>query len=95
MAGHRESVFIPERLEAWKAGRTGVPYVDAAMRMLAQTGWLNMRLRGTVVSFALNELWLPWREVGLHLAREFLDYDGPFTGAKYRSTPVQPRAASP
>lgn len=76
LAGHREGVFIPAWLEAWKAGRTGVPYVDAAMRMLAQTGWVNMRLRGTVSSFALNELWLPWREVGLHLAREFLDYDG-------------------
>lgn len=75
--GQRESVFIPEWLEAWKTGRTGVPYVDAAMRMLARTGWINMRLRGTVASFALNELWLPWRDVGLHLAREFLDYDAP------------------
>lgn len=73
--GVREGVFIPEWLSAWQAGQTGVPYVDAAMRMLAQTGWLNMRLRGTVISFALNELWLPAREVGLHLAREFLDYD--------------------
>lgn len=74
-AGQREGIAIPEWLDAWREGRTGVPYVDAAMRMLAQTGWLNMRLRGTVVSFALNELWLPWRDVGLHLAREFLDYD--------------------
>ena len=71
----REGLFVAEWLEAWKAGRTGVPYVDAAMRMLAETGWLNMRLRGTVTSFAVNELWLPWRQVGLHLAREFLDYE--------------------
>lgn len=71
----REGVFVPEWLEAWKTGRTGVPYVDAAMRMLATTGWLNMRLRGTVTSFAVNELWLPWQMVGLHLAREFLDYE--------------------
>lgn len=74
-AGVREQEPWPEALEAWKEGRTGYPYVDAAMRQLAHTGWLNMRLRGTVVSFALNELWLPWREVGLHLAREFLDYE--------------------
>ena len=75
--GQREALLIPEWLDAWQQGKTGVPYIDAAMRMLAHTGWLNMRLRGTVASFALNELWLPWREVGLHLAREFLDYDAP------------------
>ena len=73
--GERESELAPEWLEAWQEGRTGYPLVDAAMRMLAHTGWLNMRMRGMVTSFALNELWLPWRLVGLHLAREFLDYE--------------------
>lgn len=62
-------------LQCWAAGQTGFPLVDAAMRMLNATGWLNMRLRGTVTSFALNDLWLPWQEVGLVLAREFLDYE--------------------
>ncbi len=71
----RESELIAHWLEAWKRGRTGFPLIDAGMRMLAHTGWVNMRLRGTLTSFALNELWLPWREVGLHLAREFLDYE--------------------
>lgn len=73
--GVREAEVIPAWLDAWKDGRTGFPMVDAGMRMLAQTGWLNMRLRGTVTSFAVNDLWLPWTEVGLHLAREFLDYE--------------------
>lgn len=73
--GIRESELCVEWLDAWKAGRTGYPMVDAAMRMLAETGWLNMRMRGMVTSFAVNELWLPWREVGLHLAQEFLDYE--------------------
>lgn len=73
--GAREGELLQEWLQAWKTGNTGYPMVDAGMRMLAQTGWLNMRLRGTVASFAVNELWLPWREVGLHLAREFLDYE--------------------
>jgi len=62
-------------LQAWAAGKPGFPFVDAAMRMLNATGWLNMRLRGTVTSFAVNDLWLPWQEVGLVLAREFLDYE--------------------
>ncbi len=71
----RESERMSGWLQAWASGRTGFPLIDAAMRMLNATGWLNMRLRGTVTSFALNDLWLPWREVGLVLAREFLDYE--------------------
>ncbi|MCH8499211.1 MAG: deoxyribodipyrimidine photo-lyase [Marinobacter sp.] len=73
--GVRESEFDSERFEAWKAGRTGVPYIDAAMRCLRQTGWINMRLRATVVSFATMNLWLPTLQVARHLAREFLDYE--------------------
>lgn len=63
------------RLKAWQEGCTGVPMVDAAMRMLAHIGWLNMRMRGLVSSFAVGVLGLHWRDVGLHLAREFLDYE--------------------
>lgn len=73
--GLREAFFDPARLTAWKEGRTGYPMVDAAMRMLRATGWINMRARGMLASFALNELWLAWREVGMHLAQEFLDYE--------------------
>lgn len=73
--GLRESERMNGWLQAWAAGMTGFPLVDAAMRMLTATGWLNMRLRGTVTSFALNDLWLPWQEVGMVLAREFLDYE--------------------
>ena len=63
------------RLKAWREGCTGVPMVDASMRMLAHIGWLNMRMRGLVSSFAVGVLGLHWRDVGLHLAREFLDYE--------------------
>lgn len=71
----RDADHDPSWLEAWATGHTGMPLIDASMRMLAETGWLNMRMRGMVTSFAVNELWLPWRDVGLHLAREFLDYE--------------------
>ncbi len=71
----REEERMQGWLQAWAAGQTGFPFVDAAMRMLNACGWLNMRLRGTVASFALNDLWLPWPEVGRVLAREFLDYE--------------------
>jgi deoxyribodipyrimidine photo-lyase len=64
-----------ERLQAWCTGNTGYPMVDACMRSLCATGWLNFRMRAMLVSFAAYHLWLHWREPGLHLARQFLDFE--------------------
>ncbi len=64
-----------ERLQAWCEGRTGYPMVDACMRQLRATGWLNFRMRAMLVSFASYHLWLHWREPGLFLARQFLDFE--------------------
>ncbi len=64
-----------ERLLAWCEGRTGFPMVDACMRQLCATGWLNFRMRAMLVSFAAYHLWLHWREPGLFLARQFLDFE--------------------
>ena len=64
-----------ERLAAWCEGRTGFPMVDACMRQLRATGWLNFRMRAMLVSFAAYHLWLHWREPGLFLARQFLDFE--------------------
>ena len=73
--GLREAQFDPVLFEAWKSGQTGYPLVDACMRMLAATGWINFRMRAMLVSFAAYQLWLHWRQPALHLAREFLDYE--------------------
>ncbi|MGI8748781.1 MAG: FAD-binding domain-containing protein, partial [Deinococcus sp.] len=62
-----------ERFRAWAAGRSGFPLPDACMRMLLHTGWLNFRMRAMLTSVATQQLWLPWRAVGLHLARHWLD----------------------
>jgi deoxyribodipyrimidine photo-lyase len=64
-----------ERLQAWCEGRTGYPMVDACMRQLRATGWLNFRMRAMLVSFAAYHLWLHWREPGVFLARQFLDFE--------------------
>ncbi len=64
-----------ERLQAWCEGQTGFPMVDACMRQLRATGWLNFRMRAMLVSFAAYHLWLHWREPGLFLARQFLDFE--------------------
>jgi deoxyribodipyrimidine photo-lyase len=63
------------RFEAWRDGRTGWPIVDACMRMLDATGWLNFRMRAMLASVAAYPLWLHWREPGLVLARRFVDYE--------------------
>ncbi len=63
------------RLQAWCEGQTGFPMVDACMRQLRATGWLNFRMRAMLVSFAAYHLWLHWREPGLFLARQFLDFE--------------------
>lgn len=64
-----------ERLAAWAEGRTGYPLIDACMRSLRVTGWINFRMRAMLMSFASYDLWLPWRESGLVLARLFTDYE--------------------
>ena len=62
-------------LEAWQSGRTGYPLVDASMRFLNHSGWLNYRMRALLVSFAANHLWLDWRGFSPHLAQAFLDFE--------------------
>ncbi len=63
------------RLAAWAAGMTGWPFVDACMRSLRATGWLNFRMRAMLMAVASYQLWLPWRDSGLVLARLFTDYE--------------------
>ncbi len=63
------------RLTAWENGETGLPFLDACMRSLGATGWLNFRMRAMVVSVASYHLWLDWRSTGPHLARMFTDYE--------------------
>ncbi len=62
-------------LEAWDEGRTGIPFIDACMRSLNTHGWINFRMRAMLMSFASYQLWLPWQESGLCLARKFIDYE--------------------
>lgn len=64
-----------DRFAAWAAGRTGYPMVDAGMRCLAHTGWINFRMRAMLVSFATQHLWLHWRPVARELARRFVDFE--------------------
>ena len=73
--GLREDEYNPGHFEAWATGRTGYPLIDACMRALKQTGWINFRMRAMLISFASFHLWLHWRQPALHLARLFTDYE--------------------
>jgi len=73
--GMRPAAPDPVRLKAWCEGETGLPFVDACMRYLAHTGWLNFRMRSMLMAVASYHLWLEWRATGLHLARLFTDYE--------------------
>jgi deoxyribodipyrimidine photo-lyase len=73
--GLRENDFNDAHFAAWCEGRTGYPMVDACMRSLVATGWLNFRMRAMLVSFASYQLWLHWRATGIFLARQFLDFE--------------------
>lgn len=72
-------------IKAWQEGKTGVPIVDACMRCLVATGYINFRMRAMVVSFFTFNLWQDWRELHF-LAQQFLDYE---TGIHYPQIQMQ------
>lgn len=61
--------------QAWAQGQTGYPLVDACMRCVRATGYLNFRMRAMLVSFLTHNLWLDWKRGGEHLAACFLDFE--------------------
>ena len=65
----------PNAQKAWREGKTGVPMVDAAMRCLVTTGFVNFRLRAMLASFFTHLLWQPWQDCTVHLAQNFLDFE--------------------
>lgn len=65
----------PEGLQAWREGRTGYPLVDAAMRQMAQTGYMHNRLRMIVASFLTKDLGIDWRAGEQWFADSLIDYD--------------------
>jgi deoxyribodipyrimidine photo-lyase len=73
--GMREREPNEALLTAWSEGRTGYPMVDAVQRCLAETGFVNFRMRAMVTSFAAYHLWLDWRALHPILAKRFLDFE--------------------
>jgi deoxyribodipyrimidine photo-lyase len=63
------------RFEAWAAGRTGFPIVDAGMRQLLATGWMHNRVRMIVASFLVKDLHVPWQWGARHFMNHLVDGD--------------------
>jgi deoxyribodipyrimidine photo-lyase len=64
-----------EALARWRAGRTGVPIVDAGMRQLHAEGWMPNRARLIVAAFLTKTLGLDWRHGMRTFAELLVDAD--------------------
>lgn len=64
-----------ETVRRWIEGETGFPFVDACMRALKHTGWLNFRMRAMVAAFSSYHLWVGWKSPAEALARRFTDFE--------------------
>ena len=74
----------PDALEAWRAGQTGFPLVDAGMRQLAQTGWMHNRVRMVAASLLAKDLLVAWQD-GAHAFTEMLvDIDPPLNAFNWQ-----------
>jgi deoxyribodipyrimidine photo-lyase len=75
--GRRERPFSADRarFDAWRLGRTGVPFVDAFMRELRATGFMSNRGRQNVASFLAKTLGVDWRWGAAWFEACLVDYD--------------------
>jgi deoxyribodipyrimidine photo-lyase len=64
-----------ELFEKYKTGTTGEVLIDACIRCLNATGFINFRMRAMIVSYGVFGPDLDWRELGKFLATTFLDYE--------------------
>lgn len=63
------------KFEAWKAGETGYPFVDAGMRQLVAEGWMHNRTRMVVASFLVKDLHLEWQLGADFFMVHLVDFD--------------------
>lgn len=71
----RDTPHDAARFDTWRAGETGQPLVDAAMRELAATGYLSNRLRQVAASYLVNDLACDWRAGAAWYEHHLVDYD--------------------
>lgn len=70
--GDRDTV---RKFEAWKEGRTGIPWVDGHMREIVRTGFMSNRGRQNVASFLIHNLQVDWRKGAKFFEDTLIDHD--------------------
>jgi deoxyribodipyrimidine photo-lyase len=64
-----------KHLNAWKAGMTGFPIVDAGMREMNATGYMHNRARLITASFLIKTLLITWEDGEKYFSQHLTDYD--------------------
>ena len=64
-----------KKFTAWCEGKTGYPFVDAAMRQLVTTGWMHNRTRMVVASFLVKDLHIEWQHGANFFMEHLVDFD--------------------
>ncbi|GGB55230.1 cryptochrome/deoxyribodipyrimidine photo-lyase family protein [Shewanella inventionis] len=72
---YRTDSQVQQDLQRWAEGQTGIPIIDACMRCLRQTGYINFRMRAMLISFVTHHLNIAWQHASLPLANYFLDFE--------------------
>jgi deoxyribodipyrimidine photo-lyase len=86
-----------DHFEAWKAGQTGYPFVDAGMRQMNATGWMHNRLRQVVASYLCKDLGFNWQEGERYFMQQLVDGDWPSNNGGWQwvaGTGTDPRRAT-
>ena len=84
-AGFNRDRHDPDLVDDWKRGETGFPMVDASMRCLRETGWLNFRMRALCASVYFHVLQQPWRIGADHFYEHLIDADAAINYTQWQS----------
>ena len=66
---------LGEKFDLWCKGKTGYPFVDAAMRQLRNEGWMHNRARMVVASFLVKDLHIEWQHGAAFFMKYLIDND--------------------
>ena len=64
-----------EKFKKWCEGKTGYPFVDAAMRQIVREGWMHNRTRMVVASFLVKDLHIEWQHGANFFMEHLVDFD--------------------
>lgn len=72
---HFENDQNKKLFDKWKTAKTGIPFIDANMKELNETGFMSNRGRQNVASFLVKDLKLDWRWGASYFETKLIDYD--------------------